>query len=42
LVLYFGTWDLVLYLGFGAWDLEFAAPPALALVPTLDFSRAVH
>jgi hypothetical protein len=26
LVLHFGTWDLILYLGFGAWDLEFAAP----------------
>jgi hypothetical protein len=24
-VLHFGTWDLILYLGFGAWDLELAA-----------------
>jgi hypothetical protein len=25
-VLHFGTWDLIIYLGFGAWDLELAAP----------------
>ena len=25
LLVHFGTWDLILYLGFGAWDLEFAA-----------------
>jgi hypothetical protein len=42
MILHFGTWNLIPYLGFGAWDLEFPAQTALPLAPTLDFSRAIH